>query len=396
MNLLTAACSNFDKILMLTYTPRYESYKNMKKPKSATKPRKNTKKPTQLTRLGRLLRSRITIIVIFATLMGAIGAYQVFFADAADNSIRIATYNILGSNHVETGKKLGTVNQRADRATDIIKGKAGPEAFDIVGVQEMQPDQYAIFKQKLPKYSTFPKNKSSQKTIFWRTNRFTKLESGYVKYPFYGDKNLETGGNAPWVKLRDNQTKEVFYVLNHHPVSWNNDPGSDKGGAQKREKTAEIIAKWAESKNAPVFVTGDMNSTGKLRNYPTNYAKRPKDEALGGKRDRLPYCIMTRSSDLRNSYDKARDNKGKCPSKNIDEIDAIYVTNKKIHVKRWHLVDNNTSRKVSDHMPIYIDAVIKPSDADKPAQSVSPTEVAPPVSNDEDVAVPDSAPTSND
>lgn len=325
-----------------------------KSPKTISK-----KQPGRKVLNRKLATHKRPLILAGILLFASVGTYMLVVSQAAtDDKIRIATYNILGSNHVDAGNQLGTVNERATRAAAIIKGNAGVAEVHIVGMQELRSDQYALFKEKMPGYSTYPANNPSQKTIFWKTKRFTKLDSGKVDYPGYGDDNLDASSPALWVQLRDEQTGKRFFVLNHHAVAWNESPGSDKGGAQKREKTAKIIASWVSKQTLPVVVLGDMNSATYIRDFGVNYFKRTKDDAIAGNRDRLPYCILTQNSNLRYSRDLARGITGKCPTKDDGLIDSIYLTKGDFTVTGWNRVTNATAKSASDHRPIIVGVII--------------------------------------
>lgn len=65
-------------------------------------------------------------------------------------TLRLATYNVLGTEHYKKANEVCPGCSSKDRAklsTDVIKGKGGTKAFDVVGVQEMRPDQYEYLKK---------------------------------------------------------------------------------------------------------------------------------------------------------------------------------------------------------------------------------------------------------
>lgn len=286
---------------------------------------------------------------------------------AASASYRIATYNILGSNHVNAGREIGgSVADRAKRAAAIVRGPGEKLPFDVVGMQEVMPDQYRMLTKLLPGYASFPATGKSQQRIFWRSSRFVLAESGWFYYPGYSSKNLESSDRSPWIKLQDRATKAYFYVINQHPVAWNEKPGSDKGGALKREQTAQLLKAWILEKkqtDLPVFAVGDFNSAPYLRIYKKNFDIRKKDDVITGQRGRLPYCILTHDNLTANGYDMARGRTGTCPTKYSpaveDLLDHVYVTPQNVQVTKWKQIDTKKARRASDHLPVYIDAVIK-------------------------------------
>ncbi|MDQ5963620.1 MAG: hypothetical protein QG629_703 [Patescibacteria group bacterium] len=324
---------------------------------------------------------------------GALGGQDGMMSTQAGSqeasSIRVLTYNVLGSNFPGTAAMIhgGSVVDRANRSTDLIKNQIDA---DVLGVQELQPDQYRMFAARLPGYKRYPTtaNYMSDTTIFWKENRFRLKDTGSVAYPTYEDRGLKSGKHSPWVKLEDNKTGKVFFVVNNHPVAWNKASGSDEGGALKRERAAHIIHGWAVAKfrksGKAVLAIGDFNSAFVIRSENSGKFDVVKDDAYNGNRYRLPYCIITKSV-LANAYDLALpskrlpdnglDNKFHCPSelgKNdgsptvhpnrkapLMRIDHIYATPSKVSILKF---DRNLSEKAahaSDHWPTFVDFAIK-------------------------------------
>lgn len=323
--------------------------------------------------------------VLAILFVGGIGSYLTFRSNAAPSSdsqsIRLATYNILGSSHKRAGAKIGgSVKDRAERATKVIKGKAGVKAFDIVGVQEMRPDQYRMFNKMLPGYNKYPK-KSSQRTIYFVASRFQLLKGGSVGYPSYGDIGLNPGRTAPWVLLKDKKSGKDFYVINAHLPAFNLDAGSDtKGGALKRERGAKILHDWAKNRYAegkPVFIIGDFNSGYQIGLNGRNGLPSDRDVALNGDRSRLPYCILTQNTFLQNTYDVSENRNAHCPIAEGGPIDHIYATPSSIRLLSWTDVPANNSiiRKASDHRPVVIEFMFKNGPAVSPeARSIEMSE----------------------
>ncbi len=329
-------------------------------------------------------QSGVTHLLLPLIIVGLIATLGTIFymrsnAAVAAPIYRIASYNILGSEHAADGRRIGgTVADRATRETNIIRGIGEDPAFDVVGIQEMMPDQSRLFNNKLAAYDHFPSH-SAQKTIYWRSGKFRRVASGTLRYPFYGDNGLTAGGLAYWVKLQDRQTNTQFYVLNVHPVAWNNDPGSDRGGAQKRERTAHIVRNWVAAKKRTgraVFVTGDMNSAFYIRIYDKNFHERVKDNYIAGQRGRLPYCIMTNLGVMQNTYDMVRGARGHCPTHGISVIDHIYATTTNVRVIRWKRINTVVAKHASDHMPVYIEARVSNSSLYRSSSVVGSTPVS--------------------
>lgn len=306
------------------------------------------------------------LVLLFATHLPVAAQVTPAAEEAVSNSnpqLRVGTYNILGSMFVHTGRSIGgSVEARARRATEVVKKGHDGRAMDIVGFQEMASDQKRMFRRMLPGYAVYPAAGNNTEPIFWRTARLKLIGSSYVSIPWYGDRNLNRGHLIPWVKLQDKKTKKVMFVINHRAVAWNEDPGSDAGGALKRERTARILLGWANSlikKKHNVIVLGDFNSALVLRNR-SNFGK-IKDDALKGNRDRLTYCILTSTNKLRNTFDDAQDSgSGKCPTKHYQDlllVDFIY-TSHRFKTLAWKQLRNQKTAHASDHYPSYTDIVL--------------------------------------
>jgi len=250
------------------------------------------------------------------------------------SDFKLMSINILGSNH------LGNAQQRAQKTTALIRSKD----VDIFGVQEMQPDQFTIFDGLMTDFDSYPETfdemtvgSAGKRTIYWNNTRYSMVGSGGTKVPWYQSPSLNDRGETfPWVKLQDTSTGQQFYVMNNHLVVNEREhadkKGLDPGGALKREKEAQLIleeAKKLNSDGTPVFLTGDFNSTGQLRN---------NDKAIAPDRNRLPYCILTSNDMLRNAKDMFESNgRGSCPSNDLG-IDQIYATQEDVTVKNFQLV----------------------------------------------------------
>lgn len=311
------------------------------------------------TRLLQHIRTIFAILLVLVLLLSTAGAQA---QATTEPTVRVETYNVLSSDFTRLGNKIGgSVNQRMNRVTDVIKTSDDGKRAHVVGMQEVAPKQFRMLHDKLPGYSSFPAGPTNTRPIFWHGPTFKLMDSGYISYPWYNSVGVRDGTTAPWVRLKHRATGKQLYILNHHAVAYNNVRGSDKGGALKRERTAEIVLKWANKKakdGRRVIITGDFNSSFILRNK-QNYDK-VKDEALNKNRNRLPYCIMTSTGRLTNTYDGALGRSGQCPSKYRDVmyVDHIYVS-KKLKTQSWvQLVDDRTSR-ASDHFPTYSDIILK-------------------------------------
>ncbi|MBP9853175.1 MAG: hypothetical protein QG629_339 [Patescibacteria group bacterium] len=276
---------------------------------------------------------------------------------------RIASYNVLGSNHVADGTRVGRcaagrgcTETRAQNVENVIEGKSGSAAYDIVGMQEVRNDQLNYFNRNLEDYAHSKVKDSSGQTIYWNKDRFKLIKSGGIRYPYFNN----TWDTGPWVLLLDKTTNQKFYVFNHHPPAHNGSDHGKAGGALKREKSAHIVANWIDKTYAkdkfPIFVLGDMNS----RN---TFMPDGKDAVYKNDRSRLPYCILTKSGIMRYSFDALAKRTGACPlKKGVKGFSVDFVLVSK-GVKVYKTATMNIAR-ASDHKPVFADVSLGAADDD--------------------------------
>ena len=309
---------------------------------------------------------------------------------ACAERVRVATYNILGSHFTAAGSPIcldmtgaACTELRARNTMRVIRGQAGFDPFDIVGVQEMERDQFILLGKGLsgvdPAYADEPLKydrvphvvnqdpaiDDAQRTIYWRRDRFDEVASGTLSYPTNDGTNVgvSRAAYAPWVELRSLTTGKRFYVLNHHAAVTTVNQYRSTRSALFREQTAHIVSDWAASiqdtEHLPVVILGDFNSTFSLRNVP------PHDDDIiyGNDRARLPYCVMTASGVLRHAEDAASGRTGPCPSPTGPSVDHIYTTLDwdvvgLVRVPKPPLATSPPDEPIvhaSDHGPVYAD-----------------------------------------
>jgi hypothetical protein len=348
------------------------------------------------------LRRRFAGVAGIALVAGSIGSsyftevasstedYQHQGAVAATTthpSYRLTTYNVLGSGHA----KSQNVPWRMSKIASFVSGHEGTSRTDIAGFQEVSPWQWDLLNSDLSPtgYTLYPSRPElRQNAMAVNTNRFIVLASGLVSYPFYGDEGLHRGGKAVWVRVEDKSTGQQLAVLNQQSVAFNHNPGSDRGGAQKRRLTAHIDQQWAAQEEAAhpseiVATMGDYNSTNFLRNrWKKNWygpATRVKDNVLRS-RSGLPYCVLTEEPSILQNTEDMDPNMahmyGHCPDKkhngrpffnndklkpndkltNINQIaiDAIYASPRTARATQWAMKVSALTRKISDHFPLTV------------------------------------------
>lgn len=170
-------------------------------------------------------------------------------AAPGDTSFSIGTFNILGSQHTRGALPYGPGKERAGTTASLIEDNG----IDVIGLQEVQPNQLKVLSQDLPGHDIWP-GKALGKAgvrlqIAWNRDVFSLVSSGYIDTPF--DRQVRP---VPWVQLVNRASNRRMYVVDAH-----NSPG----GLEKERDTATrqqlaLVHKLRATRQA-VFLVGDMN-----------------------------------------------------------------------------------------------------------------------------------------
>jgi endonuclease/exonuclease/phosphatase family metal-dependent hydrolase len=177
-----------------------------------------------------------------------------------DTDFTVSSFNILGSNHTAPGginAHYASGVERTRWAVQVLRDKK----IDLVGFQEMAPDQAREFKKVAGnEYALFPgdikRHLGSHNSIAWRKDEWDLVKAEIHEFPGHKGRQQPT----PLVRLRNKETGQEIYVLNIH-----NAPGYHNGGTQQKSRDAAVtkqIALVNELKaktGLPVIVTGDQN-----------------------------------------------------------------------------------------------------------------------------------------
>ncbi|HJQ06860.1 MAG TPA: endonuclease/exonuclease/phosphatase family protein [Nocardioides sp.] len=157
-------------------------------------------------------------------------------------SMRVASLNILGSNHV--GRGLA----RAAGEASLLENRG----VDIVGLQEVQRDQRQVFLGHMPSYTMWPQDAVGRQgyrlQIMFRTERFEMVDGGSVNAPFVG-----MSVPMPYVLLRDRASGVEFWVVDAH-LSPEGRQGERNAGTVIQEALVDRL-----NDSHPVVMVGDMN-----------------------------------------------------------------------------------------------------------------------------------------
>lgn len=256
---------------------------------------------------------------------------------AAAQELKVMSYNIRYKNTIDS---INIWDNRKENLTGLIRYHGA----DVVGVQEAQPDQMADLEKLLPEYAWYGvprvEGKSGEYTaIFYRKDRFERLDAG--TFWLSETPNVKESKSwdafyprtASWCKLRDKQTKRVFFFFNTH---------FDHRGREARVKSAEVIRQQITriAGNQPVIVTGDFNTVPDSEPY----KKMTEDGVLTDaiKKTEIPhYGPVNTSSGFFVRQEPIR-----------AKIDYIFVSDKIRVIKHATLADQQEGRYYSDHLPL--------------------------------------------
>ena len=174
-----------------------------------------------------------------------------------NKEIRVASYNI------RLDRAADGINAWSNRKENV-KALIQYHDFDIFGTQEGFHNQLQDLCE-MPGYAYFGGgrddglNGGEHSAIFYKTNRFSVIESGNFWLSETTDvpaKGWDANYNriCSWVKFKDKNTKKKFYVFNVH--------FDHRGVVARKESGKLMVQKIKEITNgAPVICTGDFNST---------------------------------------------------------------------------------------------------------------------------------------
>ena len=197
---------------------------------------------------------------------------EAVFAQQGEGGVKVMSFNIRygtakdGENHWEKRKEF---------VVETIK-KFDP---DVLGTQETVDFQRDYLSENLKGYSVFGVGRNDGKedgemmAIYYRDDRFTKLDGGHSWYSetpeVAGSKGWDTSlpRMVSWVKLKSEAGQEYYFFNTHF----------DHIGPQARKEAAKLLVKWVAEKHAdgtPVIFMGDFNSAEGSDPYQTLFESR--------------------------------------------------------------------------------------------------------------------------
>ncbi|MGE5458241.1 MAG: endonuclease/exonuclease/phosphatase family protein [Methanococcaceae archaeon] len=290
--------------------------------------------------MGKLFSKYLFVAVL---LLLATGKHEY----AADNPIRIMTYNIrYAASEKEHG--INAWEFRKDAVANMIRFNKA----DIVGLQEALKVQLDDFKNLLPEYAYVGvgrddgKDAGEHAAILYKKSRFTVVKSSTFWLSETPAK-VSMGWDAvcnrvvTWAQFRDKMTGKCYFHFNTH---------FDHIGEKARINSASLLLVEikAIAGNSPVVVSGDFNFTSDTQYY--KILTTSEDE--GGKlkiTDAQKISVFPHYGGhvSFNDFDKNTNPENK--------IDYIFIKNG-IKVKSHGIIGEKfEGRYPSDHMPVISD-----------------------------------------
>lgn len=168
-------------------------------------------------------------------------------------SVRIGTFNVLGSQHSAPGgdrRNFPPASVRNVGAANVI----AKHGVDILGTQELQADQLRALQARtgMAAYPGFAWGEAeTDNSILYDAGVFELVDASQFSLTFMGRTRPQ-----PIVRLRHKATGSEFYVVNTHPSA-----GGGRYLAERRRGQAILVGVVNNLKatGLPVLVTGDMN-----------------------------------------------------------------------------------------------------------------------------------------
>ena len=177
---------------------------------------------------------------------------------------RVASFNVLGDSHTGPGgNKVGFPDgsARMDMAVATLRNNG----VDVVGFQEFEQSQFAMFSARAGEYSLYPGmalgNKSVRFNIAWRSSMWRMVDAHTLSIPYAGGSRIA----MPVVLLESTTNGRRAWFANFHNPADTPNLGNN---ARWRAEAAGIEISHLSSLHAqdglPVIVTGDFNERDEI------------------------------------------------------------------------------------------------------------------------------------
>jgi hypothetical protein len=176
---------------------------------------------------------------------------------------RVASLNVLGDSHTGAGGRAGypDAGPRMDMTISALRNNF----IDVVGFQEFESTQHAMFTARAGEYSVYPGmalgNKSVRFNIAWRSSMWRLVEAHTLSIPYAGGSRID----MPVILLESTTNgRRAWFANFHNPADTPNLGNNARWRAQAAGiEIAHLTALHAED-GYPVIVTGDFNERAEI------------------------------------------------------------------------------------------------------------------------------------
>ena len=174
--------------------------------------------------------------------------------------LTVASFNVLGASHTGAGGNKPAFYPDASARMNMAIGILRGNGIDVVGFQEFEASQHAMFASRAGEYSLYPGlslgDKSVRFNIAWRSSLFRLVEGRSISIPYAGGSRIE----MPVVLLESTTTERRVWFANFHNPA---DTPSLGNNARWRAEAAGLeiayLTALHQEDGTPVIVTGDFN-----------------------------------------------------------------------------------------------------------------------------------------
>ncbi|NUS51052.1 MAG: hypothetical protein HOQ22_08460, partial [Nocardioidaceae bacterium] len=256
-------------------------------------------------------------------------------AAPTETSVRLASFNVLGSSHTRGADGFASGRQRMRQAVKLLR----KHDVAVVGFQELQADQLRTFRNATDgRFAVYPglageRRLDSENSLAWQKSRWTAVRKRTFTIPYFGGRKRA----MPLVQLRNRATGTTAWFANVHNPASNAARGSnDHWRRQALLKEARLAKRLHHDSGLPVFLTGDMNE---------------REQA---------FCPLTGRAPLRAARGGSHRD-GRCRADNPRYVDWIFAS---LAVRVTGYVEDRgrLDRRTSDHPVVVSTAHVDPRD----------------------------------
>ncbi len=174
-------------------------------------------------------------------------------------TFRVASFNVLGDSHTGPGGNKPNFPDGSARMNMAI-GALRSHDVDVVGFQEFESSQHAMFAARAGEYDTYPGTslgtKSVRFNIAWRTSVWTLVEAHTLPIPYAGGSRID----MPVILLESRETgRRAWFANFHNPADTPSLGNNGHWRAMAAQMEVDHLTELHESTNYPVLSTGDYN-----------------------------------------------------------------------------------------------------------------------------------------